>query len=166
MNMERLCGFLERNRRCRNKFLRGFTRKLMKTISIAEVEYVAYSLARELMKWNEPIPDFETRFPNKLEGCLAAPFQTFNKKPLYRGLVERSAILFYLMVKNHPFQNGNKRIAMVTLLYFLRKNGKWIQVDQQELYNFAKWVAESNSKLKNETVLAIQKFLSSYLVHI
>jgi death-on-curing family protein len=136
----------------------------MKTISIAEVEYIAFTLAREIMKWNEPIPDFETRFPNRLEGCLAAPFQTFNKKSLYAGLIKKSSILFYLMVKNHPFQNGNKRIAMVTLLYFLRKNKKWIQVDQQELYNFARWVAESNSKLKEETVLAIQKFLSTYLV--
>lgn len=133
-------------------------------ISVAEVEYVAHELARRLLEWKEPIPEFETRFPGKLEGCLAVPFQRFSKKYLYAGSIGKAAILFYLMVKNHPFQNGNKRIAMTTMLYFLRKNGKWLHVDPQELYNFAKWVAESNPKLKDETVKAIEKFIKTYLV--
>jgi death-on-curing family protein len=68
------------------------------------------------------------------------------------------------MIKNHPFQNGNKRIAMTTLFYFLYKNKKWLKVDNQELYNFAVWVAESNSKLKKETTQAIKTFLKNYLV--
>ena len=71
--------------------------------------------------------------------------------------------MFYLMVKNHPFQNGNKRIAMTALFYFLYKNKKWLRVDNQELYNFAKWVAESNAKLKEETIAAIRKFLGTYM---
>lgn len=132
-------------------------------ITIAEVEYIAHNLARRLMEWNEPIPSFGSRFPNVLEGCLAAPFQTFGGKRLYRGLTTRAAALFYLMIKNHPFQNGNKRIAMVTMFYFLHKNKKWLHVDNQELYNFAKWVAESNPKLKEETVRAIEKFVKTYL---
>ena len=70
------------------------------------------------------------------------------------------------MIKNHPFQNGNKRIAITTLMYFLFKNRKWLKVDNQELYNFAKWVAESNSKLKNETVKAIEKFIKTYMVNL
>jgi death-on-curing family protein len=93
-----------------------------------------------------------------------APFQTYDKKQLYSGLIAQAAILFYLMIKNHPFQNGNKRIAMATLFYFLFSNKKWIKVDDQELYNFAKWVAESNAKLKNETVSAVEKFLETYVV--
>ncbi|MEK9194389.1 MAG: type II toxin-antitoxin system death-on-curing family toxin [Patescibacteria group bacterium] len=136
----------------------------MKSISIVEVEYVAFSLARKFMMWNEPIPDFGSRFPNILESCLIIPFQTFGGKKLYKGFVEKAAILFYLMVKNHPFQNGNKRIAMTTLFYFLHKNKKWLRVDNQELYNFAKWVAASNPKLKEPTTLAIQKFLETYMI--
>ncbi len=136
----------------------------MKSLTTTEVEYVAHSLAREMMTWNEPIPDFITRRPNILEGCLMAPFQSFGGKTLYKGLIEKSAILFYLMVKNHPFQNGNKRIAMTAMLYFLYRNKKWLRVDNQELYNFAKWVAESNPKLKEETVRATEKFLKTYLV--
>lgn len=136
----------------------------IKSLSIQEVEYVAHRLAQETMVWNEPIPDFSTRYPHILESCLATPFQTYSRRVLYKGLEEKAAILFYLMVKNHPFKNGNKRIAMTTLLYLLVKNGKWMRVDETELYNFAKWVAESNPKFKNETVAAITKFLRISMV--
>lgn len=138
----------------------------MKPLTLAEVEYVGYRLAQELMAGNEPIPPFTTRYPHVLESCLATPFQTFNKKSLYRGLVERAAILFYLLIKNHPFENGNKRIAMTTTLYFLYAHQRWLKVDNQELYNFAKWVAASNPKLKIETVQAVIKFLQTYLVRL
>jgi death-on-curing family protein len=136
----------------------------VKRITIPEIEYVAYALARQFMEWNEPIPEFGTRFPNILESCVAVPFQTFNKKQLYGGLIKKAAILFYLMIKNHPFQNGNKRIAMTAMFYFFYKNRRWLRVDNQELYNFAKWVAESNPKLKDETLLAVNKFFSSNMV--
>jgi death-on-curing protein len=136
----------------------------MKKLSIQEVEYIAHRLAKEWMAWDEPIPHFGTRFPGILESCLAAPFQAFGKKDAYQGLVGKASILFYLMVKNHPFQNGNKRIAMTTLFVFLYKNKKWLKVDDRELYNFAKWVAESNPKLRGETILAIKKFIDTYVV--
>jgi len=137
---------------------------MIKILTVREIEYIAFKLARELLTFNEPIPDFSTRFPNILESCLAAPFQSFSKKQLYKGLVEKASILFYLMIKNHPFQNGNKRIAMTTLLVFLYKNKKWIKVDTQELYNFTIWVAQSPPRLKDETVKAIEKFIKMYLI--
>lgn len=71
----------------------------MRIISLPEVEYLAYRLARELMSWSEPIPDFSTRFPNVLESCLTTPFQTYGRKSLYKGLVGKASILFYLMIK-------------------------------------------------------------------
>jgi death-on-curing protein len=52
-------------------------------------------------------------------------------KRLYPTLVATAAILFYLMIKNHPFQNGNKRIAITTLLTFLYNNNKWLRADIQ-----------------------------------
>ncbi len=116
------------------------------------------------MAYHEPIPDFTTRFPNILESCLAVPFQEFGRKPFYKGIIGKGAILFYLMIKNHPFQNGNKRIAITTLFYFLYKNKKWLKVENRELYNFAVWVAESNPKLKKATVQAIEIFLNTYLI--
>ena len=139
---------------------------MIKSLSIKDIEYIAFRLANELMTFDEPIPGFATRFPNILESCIIVPFQKFEKKSLYKGILEKAAILFYLMIKNHPFQNGNKRIAMTTLFVFLYKNKKWLRVDTKELYNFAVWVAESNSKLKAETVQAIVHFLKTYLVNL
>jgi death-on-curing family protein len=136
----------------------------MKVITIKEVEYVAFRLAREMLSYDEPIPDFTTRFPNSLESCLAVPFQKFSGKSLYPGLISKAAILFYLLIKNHPFQNGNKRIAMTTLLVFLYRNKKWIEVDSQELYNFTVWVAQSPRTVKDETVKAVETFLRTHLV--
>lgn len=136
----------------------------MKTITIKEVEYTAFRLAKELLAYNEPIPDFATRFPNILESCLATPFQSFSQRSLYPGLVSKASILFYLLLKNHPFQNGNKRIAMTALLVFLYMNNKWIKADLQELYNFAIWVASSPPQFKDEVVKAIEKFLKSHII--
>lgn len=136
----------------------------METITIKQVEYIAFKLAQETLAFNEPIPDFSTRYPNVLESCLAVPFQQFSKKSLYPGLISKASILFYLLIKNHPFQNGNKRIALTTLLVFLYINNKWLKVDKLEFYNFTIWVASSPAKLKDETIKAIEKFFKTYIV--
>jgi len=136
----------------------------MQLITVQEVEYLAFRLAREHLSFDEPIPDFSTRFPGVLESCLFTPFQRFAGKSLYTSLVSRAGILFYLMIKNHPFQNGNKRIAITTLLMFLHKNNKWLRVDTQSLYNFTVWVAQSPAELKEQVVLGIEKFIKTHLV--
>ncbi|MBU1127307.1 type II toxin-antitoxin system death-on-curing family toxin [Patescibacteria group bacterium] len=137
---------------------------MTKDISIKELEYVVFSLARDLMTYNEPIPDFATRFSGVLESCLAVPFQRFEKKSLYITIDQKAAALFYLMIKNHPFQNGNKRIAMTTLLYFFFKNKKWLRVDEKKFYNFAVWIAESPAELKKETLEAASRFIRTHTV--
>ena len=135
----------------------------MRIITIADVEYLAFRLAKEHLTFNEPIPDFSTRFPNVLESCVLTPFQRFSGKALYPTLVGKASILFYLMIKNHPFQNGKKRIAITTLLTFLLGNGKWLKADTQELYNFTVWVAQSPAQFKEQVVSAIQKFIRDHL---
>lgn len=135
----------------------------MNLITIADVEYLAFRLAKEHLSFNEPIPDFSTRFPNVLQSCVLTPFQRFSGKALYRTLVAKASILFYLMIKNHPFQNGNKRIAITTLLTFLHSDGKWLKADTQELYNFTVWVAMSPSQVNEQVVAAIQKFIRDHL---
>lgn len=139
---------------------------MMRTLTAKEVEYIAFQLAQKMLAFDEPIPDFSTRFPNILESCLAAPFQSFSKKSLYPTLISKASALFYFMIKNHPFQNGNKRIAMTTLFVFLYKNKKWIKVDSQELYNFTVWVAQSPPQFKVEVLSAIEKFLKAHLVNL
>ena len=136
----------------------------MDIITVQEVEFLAFRLAREHLSFDEPIPDFSTRFPNVLESCLVTPFMKFEGKSLYPSLSAKGSILFYLLVKNHPFQNGNKRIAITTLLVFLHKHKRWIKVDSQEFYNFTVWVAQSPAELKDEVVMGIEKFIKSHLV--
>ncbi|MCU0666394.1 MAG: type II toxin-antitoxin system death-on-curing family toxin [Candidatus Omnitrophica bacterium] len=138
----------------------------MKQLTVKEVEYIAFRLAQKILSFNEPIPDFATRFPNILESCLASPFVTFGGESGYSSLVDKASILFYLLVKNHTFQNGNKRIAMTTLLVFLHKNRKWFKVDTQELYNLTMWIAQSPAKYKEETIKAIQKFLKTNIIQL
>jgi len=135
-----------------------------KIITIAEVEFTAFSLAKELMTWNEPIPEFGTRFPHVLESCLITPFIRFNRKVMYKGLVGKSSIMFYLMIKNHPFQNGNKRIAVMTLLVFLANNNKWLRMSQDNLYNFAVGVAKSKPTSKEDILKNINRTIQKYLI--
>ena len=136
----------------------------MQVITVQEVEYLAFRLAREHLTCDEPIPDFSTRFPHTLESCLVTPFQRFSGKSLYPSMVSKASMLLYLMIKNHPFQNGNKRIAITTLLVFLYKNGKWLKVDTQDFYNFTVWVAQSLSELKDPVVMGIEEFIRRHLI--
>ena len=55
-------------------------------------------------------------------GCLNQIFHTFSGKELYPSLEEKAANLLYLLVKNHPFVDGNKRIAAFLFTLFLDKN--------------------------------------------
>jgi len=136
----------------------------MEKISITDVEFITFKLTKELAAYQEAIPDFSTRFPNVLESCLLAPFQEFAKKPLYQGLISQAAILFYLMIKNHPFQNGNKRIALTSLLVLLYKNNKWLKTDNKKLYDFTIQITASPGQSKKETLQTIEHFLKTYLV--
>jgi len=139
---------------------------MIKQISINIIKYVAHRLAKETMTWDEPIPEFEARFPQAPESCIATPFQKFAKKDLYKGLTGKATILFYLLIKNHPFLNGNKRIAITTLLTFLHLNGKWLSADKVELYNFSKWVAESPPEAKDEIINYIEKFIKKRIIKV
>ncbi|MHB0976842.1 MAG: type II toxin-antitoxin system death-on-curing family toxin [Candidatus Aquicultorales bacterium] len=131
----------------------------MKHLTVKEVEEISFQLAKKHLEWGEPTPDFSTRFPGILEGCLGNAFQTFAKKDLYPGINEKAAILFYQMVKNHPFLNGNKRIAVTALLTFLYLNNRWLGISNDQLYQLAVWVAASPPESKDGTVLAVTDFL-------
>jgi prophage maintenance system killer protein len=136
----------------------------MHRITISQVEQIAFLIAQQSLRFNEPIPAFSTRYPNVLESCLETPFQTFGGKEFYPTFTAKVSILFYLMNKNHPFQNGNKRVAMTTLFYALYEAKRWLRVDAQTLYNFAVWVAESPPNAKDEVVRYVEKFINMHIV--
>jgi len=139
---------------------------MTKAIFLKEVEFLAFTLAQEILEFDEPIPDFSTRFPNKLESCIATPFIKLAEYNPYPTLLDKASILFYLMVKNHPFANGNKRIAVTTLLLFLQKNKKWIKIDAYSLYKFTLWIAESPSELKDDVINVVHGFLKQHIINV
>jgi len=125
-----------------------------------------FELAEQMLAFDEPIPDFSTRFAGALESCLAVPFQKFGGKSPHPTLVAKAASLFYLMIKDHPFQNGNKRIAMTTLTVFLFLNNKWLNVSSMELYNLTVWVAQSPPAVKDAVVAAVEMFLKKFITNL
>lgn len=133
--------------------------KKIKPLTIEDIQWLAHKLAREHMEWDEKIPDFSTRYPNILESCLITPFQSYDGNEFYPTLVKKAAILFYLLIKNHPFQNGNKRIAVTSLLVFLYLNKKWIEVAPENLYKFALSVARSRPRIKKGQLQIIKGFI-------
>ena len=69
-----------------------------------------------------------------LESALAQPKMTFEGKELYPTLAEKAAALCYSLINNHPFVDGNKRIAHAAMEVFLVMNGYEIEaaIDEQE----------------------------------
>ena len=62
-------------------------------------------------------------------GALGAVVQTFGGQDVYPSLEEKAAHLIYFLVKNHPFVDGNKRIAAALFLRFLDKNAALYRAD-------------------------------------
>ena len=54
----------------------------------------------------------------------------------YRDLIEMAAALFESLVMNHPFMDGNKRVAVFATDVFLRMNGWKLQVDPDDAHRF------------------------------
>ena len=132
-------------------------------LSARDVEFVAFHLAQKHLAFDESIPDFESRYPNILESCLAVPFQRFYGQFAYPTLVGKASILFYLLIKNHPFQNGKKRIAITAVSVLLLKNDKWLAMDLDLLYRFTVWVARSRPEDKDFILAAIHRVLQTHL---
>jgi len=102
----------------------------------------------------------------KLAGILKGVYQTFNGKGLYPSLEEKAAHLLYFIVKDHPFVDGNKRIASFLFVYFLdknnflyRKNGER-KINDNALTALSLLIAVSNSKDKDILIKIITNLLS------
>ncbi|MDO8452295.1 MAG: type II toxin-antitoxin system death-on-curing family toxin [bacterium] len=72
-----------------------------------------------------------------------------------------AAVLFYSLVKNHPFRNGNKRIAVMTSLVFLFLNDKWISASTASLYEIARYVSNSLPKDRNKALKHLEGYMRS-----
>lgn len=82
-------------------------------------------------------------------------YQTFDGKELYPSIEEKAAMFLYLVVKNHSFSDGNKRIAAFLFLWFLeknrilyKKNGQKL-IENNTLVALTLLIAESKSEEKD-----------------
>lgn len=57
-----------------------------------------------------------------LDGIVGAINQTFDGEYLYGSVEEQAANLFYMVIKDHPFVDGNKRIGSTLFVYYLNQN--------------------------------------------
>lgn len=71
-----------------------------------------------------------------LKSALARPRATFQKQPLYPGIFEKAAALLESLCLNHPFVDGNKRVAFVAAGLFLQQNGWTLKVDTEDGVSF------------------------------
>lgn len=123
---------------------------------------VAQELFSKIGFTEEPMPNFESRYPGRLESCLKQPFGSYAGVIYYRGTLKKALALFYFCIKNHPFENGNKRFAVTIMLYFLITNDYWLDVSPEFLYDVAKALAESDESPKE----AINKMHEAFKPHL
>lgn len=111
----------------------------------------------------DPITNYEKHNKALLESALALPRQTYAGNELYPTLADKAAVLFYTLNKNHPFLNGNKRIAAMTLMVFLALNKKWLRVDSEKFVNMTLRVADSLPSDRGKIVTEITFWIEGHL---
>jgi death-on-curing family protein len=135
---------------------------MMRPLTLQEARYIAHQLALELLDYSEePIPPFDTRYPHILESCLEQPFQQFGGVDLYPGIFKKAAVLFFLVTKNHPFKNGNKRMALTLTLTFLFVNGYFLEISTNDLYELSLRVAANSEQPIEEAVGVLTQLFES-----
>lgn len=102
------------------------------------------------------------RDTNLLDSALAQARMTVGGKFVHSSIYEKTAAYGYYLCKNHPFVDGNKRVAFVVMDIFLQKNGWELKSSEEEAYSMmieladgkiskpllVKWIKEHSVKLK------------------
>jgi prophage maintenance system killer protein len=100
---------------------KGATKKTVKITGEALEKAIA-SLKASLIENGEATDMFASeRDKGSLAGIVGNVMQSFDKKDLYPTVEEKAAHLFYFVVKNHPFLDGNKRSGAYAFIWFLRR---------------------------------------------
>lgn len=113
---------------------------------------------------DDPIAPFREHERSLLDSALNLPKQTFGGSELYPTLVDKAAVLYYTLNKNHPFRNGNKRIATASLLVFLFINNKWLDAGKNEVVQKALTVAESKPEVREAIVIELKQWIGVHLI--
>ena len=108
--------------------------------------------------YDDGIPDFQylggTQGRGLLESALAQPQQTFFGEYLYPSIPDKAAALIWSVTKNHPFNDGNKRAALTTGIFFLAFNNYMLFATQRESVDLCLKIAASEPSIDKEYVSA------------
>ena len=119
----------------------------------------------EKLRFNQESDLFAVERDKGLESIIGNIYQSFAGQDIYKSIEEKGANFLYLIVKNHVFADGNKRIAATLFIYFLNyydilyKNGKQT-IDNNTLAALTLLIAESNPKEKEVLIDLIRNFLN------
>ena len=119
----------------------------------------------EKLRFNQESSLFAVERDKGLESIIGNIYQSFAGQDIYKSIEEKGANFLYLIVKNHVFADGNKRIAATLFIYFLNfygilyKNGKQT-IDNNTLAALTLLIAESNPKEKEVIIDLVMNFLN------
>jgi len=142
-------------------------RTLKKVKGINSDEIITYdnclSIIKEL-RFNEESDLFAIERNHGLESIINNIYQTFDNKDIYPSIEEKAANFLYMIVKNHVFIDGNKRIAATLFIYFLFFYNILYKEDRQVIDNntlaaLTLLIAESNPKEKEVIIDLVMNFL-------
>ena len=141
-------------------------RKVKGNIDERKIRYEDCIAIINKLKFNEQSELFAVERNKGLESIIGNIYQTFGGEDVYKSIEEKGANFLYLVVKNHVFADGNKRIAATLFIYFLSfydilyKNGKQT-IDNNTLVALTLLIAESNPREKEIIIDLVMNFLSS-----
>jgi len=121
----------------------------------------------EKIKESQKSELFGREYIGKFEGVINGLYLTFDKKELYKTIEDKAAHLLYLTIKDHPFTDGNKRIASFLFVYFLDKNNYLYKKDGERKINdnalvaLALLIAESKPREKEIIVNIITNLITN-----
>ena len=109
---------------------------------------------------------FANEKDDSFKSSIGQIYQTFGGEDLYPSVEEKAAMLLYLVVKNHSFSDGNKRIAAMLLLWFMEKNGILYSADggkriaDNTLVALTLMIAESRTEEKDVMVKVVVNLIN------
>ena len=102
-----------------------------------EIRSIVESLTRDLFPGTPAFRLAGAEGAARLESALAQP-----RWPHHRTAQRKAAALHYSLNKNHPYVDGNKRMAVAATDWFLVRNGFWLMTRNDRLVEFALQVAD------------------------
>ena len=138
----------------KNEFPKQGTQEEIQT-SAAELQQDLQKLKAALIKKGEASELFaQEKKQGNLEGIFGSVFQSVFGQDAYLSVEEKAAHLLYFIIKNHPFNDGNKRSGAFSFIWLLQKANYSFQekINPETLATLTILIAESNPEDKDKMV--------------